>query len=114
MGRCHPMDSDNSAVYIARKGQTMSKDTIYREDAINLLWYFQDECCSAVVGDFEKLPSADRPPGEWIRTTPWSYGAGMGEVYGYYQKCSNCGKEFMDKSNYCPNCGADMREREGE
>ena len=44
----------------------MSKDTIYREDAINLLWYFQDECCSAVVGDFEKLPSADRPQGEWI------------------------------------------------
>ena len=39
----------------------MSKDIIYREDAINLLWYFQDECCSAVVGDFEKLPSADRP-----------------------------------------------------
>lgn len=23
MGRCHPMDSDNSAVYIARKEQTM-------------------------------------------------------------------------------------------
>lgn len=44
----------------------MSKDIIYREDAINLLWYFQDECCSAVVGDFEKLPSADRPQGEWI------------------------------------------------
>lgn len=43
----------------------MSKDIIYREDAINLLWYFQDECCSAVVGDFEKLPSADRPQ-EWI------------------------------------------------
>ena len=43
----------------------MSKDIIYREDAINLLWYFQDECCSAVVGDFEKLPSADRPK-EWI------------------------------------------------
>ena len=25
MGRCHPMDSDNSAVYIARKEQTMSE-----------------------------------------------------------------------------------------
>ena len=25
MGRCHPMDSDNSAVYIAREEQTMSE-----------------------------------------------------------------------------------------
>lgn len=25
MGRCHPMDSDNSAVHIARKEQTMSE-----------------------------------------------------------------------------------------
>ena len=25
MGRCHSMDSDNSAVHIARKEQTMSK-----------------------------------------------------------------------------------------
>ena len=46
--------------------QVMSEDLIKRSDAIDLLWYFQDECCSAVVGDFEKLPSADRPQGESI------------------------------------------------
>ena len=56
----------------------------------------------------------DRPQGEWIKTTPWSYGGGMGEVYGYYQKCSNCGKEFMDKSNFCPNCGARMKGADDE
>ena len=49
-----------------------------------------------------------RHEGEWIKTTPWSYDGSIGDVYGYYQKCSNCGKEFMDKSNYCPNCGARM------
>lgn len=54
--------------------------------------------------------NTDRPQGEWIKTTPWSYGAGMGEVYGYYQKCSNCGKEFMYKSNFCPKCGVRMKE----
>ena len=26
--------------------------------------------------------------------------------------CSNCGKMNMDDSNFCPNCGADMREKE--
>lgn len=43
----------------------MKEDLIRRSDVINLLWYFQDECCSAVVEDVEKLPSADRPQG-WI------------------------------------------------
>ena len=58
----------------------------------------------------DEQPTIEPKQGEWIKTTPWSYGAGMGEVYGYYQKCSNCGKEFMDKSNFCPNCGARMKE----
>lgn len=26
-------------------------------------------------------------------------------------ECTVCGKMAMDNSNYCPNCGADMRER---
>lgn len=26
-----------------------------------------------------------------------------------YCKCSNCGETAYEKSNYCPNCGADMR-----
>ena len=29
-------------------------------------------------------------------------------------KCSACGKWNNETSNFCPNCGADMREREGE
>ena len=31
------------------------------------------------------------------------------KVYSY--ECSNCGRNVAVKSNYCPNCGADMRER---
>ena len=106
----------------------MSKDTIYREDAIKAInarsdWY-QVTCNGKQIAVMlmakdvnkilEDLPSADRPQGEWIKTTPWSYGAGMGEVYGYYQKCSNCGKEFMDKSNFCPKCGARMKGTDNE
>ena len=80
--------------------------------------YFKDECDvnTSIRQAFEKGfrigvkkgASTDRPQGKWIKTTPWSYGAGMGEVYGYYHQCSNCDKEFMYKSNYCPNCGARM------
>lgn len=82
----------------------MSKDTIYREDAINLLWYFQDECCSAVVGDFEKLPSADRPQGKWILFP-------MG-----YLVCSVCGSHHSNSKpcNYCDNCGAHMKGADDE
>lgn len=69
-----------------------------------------EELLERIKEEYELEPKQ----GKWIKTTPWSYGSGMGEVYGYYQKCSNCGKEFMDKSNFCPNCGADMREKEGE
>ena len=29
-------------------------------------------------------------------------------------KCSECGRTEQYKENYCPNCGADMREAENE
>ena len=96
----------------------MSKDIIYREDAINLLWYFQDECCSAVVGDFEKLPSADRPQGEWIYCEEDDSHLPEDGRYGIF-KCSNCGSKQsypisegsgrVYGDNYCPSCGARMK-----
>lgn len=46
------------------------------------------------------LPLMDlrpRPQGEWI------------ELREYDNKCSICGQTMMDKWDYCPNCGADMR-----
>ena len=54
----------------------------------------------------DALPSADRPKGEWIRVTNGRGG----------HECSNChayapsymsGDEYL--SDFCPNCGADMR-----
>lgn len=83
------------------------EDIIYREDAINLLWYFQDECCSAVVGDFEKLPSADRLQGEWIIEKDTN-----GNTYG---RCSVCSmKQYAGQLNYCPNCGCRMKGADDE
>ena len=59
--------------------------------------------------------SADRPSGEWIEDYN---GNGWNDYWDY--TCSNCGKKYeradavLYKANFCPNCGADMREREGE
>ena len=38
----------------------------------------------------------------------------FGEVYQTGIYCSECGEVLVWEANYCPNCGADMREREGE
>ena len=51
--------------------------------------------------------------GTWIKSDSWSRGVGMGEVYGYYYKCSECNRKVKndyDKCNlkFCPNCGAKM------
>ena len=58
----------------------------------------------------DKVPSADRPKGEWIEDY---HGNGWNDYWDY--TCSNCGKRYeradavLCKANFCPNCGADMR-----
>jgi hypothetical protein len=42
----------------------------------------------------------ERPKGRWIF-----------EDIDYF-RCSECGSYEVDKTNYCPNCGADCRESE--
>lgn len=45
--------------------------------------------------------------GHWIMTG--DYFTGAYESIDYV-KCSCCGEESLEEGNYCPNCGADMRE----
>lgn len=52
------------------------------------------------VSDIEQLPSVSRK-GKWIRT----YRDGFGNLIGY---CNKCGRRYP-VNNFCPNCGADMR-----
>lgn len=47
-----------------------------------------------------KQMSQERPKGRWVRRTK------------YYGDCSECGEISSVKSNFCPNCGADMRNNE--
>ena len=69
------------------------------------------ECAKDDIAEF--VPSADRPNGEWLK-----FGLGRGTRILF---CTNCERRIevplsQGNSNYdfCPNCGADMREREGE
>ena len=56
------------------------------------------------VKELKSLPSAqpERPKGEWIHQAKFSR-----------IECDQCGKVFRNSfapKNFCPNCGADMRE----
>lgn len=52
------------------------------------------------------LPPAHPQKGKWVRT----YRDGFGNLTGHCNKCG--GRCLVD--NFCPNCGADMREGDAE
>ena len=59
------------------------------------------------INTIRDLPSAqpERKTGKWIEHNPHKFGLGI--VF----ECSECGEEIeCEEYNYCPNCGADMRE----
>ena len=69
---------------------------------------YADATISEIRNRLEKLPSAEPKRGKWIKTARW------GRVY-YCDQCRN----YLDfdgvnagrgSTNFCPNCGADMRE----
>ena len=100
----------------------MAKEYIEREAALAALCRDCDKmvppderepCRSRFTGcmeyyDIFELPASDVRPvvrGRWIRNA----------TSNLHMNCSNCGKVFSNVFqpllfNYCPNCGADMRE----
>lgn len=59
-----------------------------------------------VTSDFPAADVAEVRHGRWI--------AVCGESSGLNWKCSLCAKRVLQKSPYCPNCGALMKEEEHE
>lgn len=61
-----------------------------------------------LIEEIKDLPSAERKKGHWeIQTYE------IPIMPGYSRElsncvCSECGSEYSEISNYCPNCGADM------
>lgn len=69
-----------------------------------------NDACDRHIRAIEHLPSAEpeRKRGKWIpQNMNKSNGMASTAVY-YYPKCSVCGWS-SNYTNFCPNCGADMR-----
>ena len=70
-----------------------------------------------VQDDKYAFPTVDRPHGEWKEFTVSTY-RGTDEwgepKWGKGKKfiCKRCGRRTVIRENFCPNCGADMREGE--
>ena len=60
--------------------------------------------CEAYREWLEQLPSAQKK-GQWVYDAE-AYP--LGNPYGHYD-CDQCGESVPRKTNFCPNCGADMR-----
>lgn len=89
-------------------------DLIDREDAIDAInAYLGLSAVSRTIQNMtsiqeilENLPSAEpRKKGKWLLIDAGYYD---------YVKCSQCGETLVWGKNFCPNCGADMREGEEE
>ena len=89
------------------------KDTIYRQAAIDAV-----SDCGICIQRIVDLPSAqpERPKGKWMphREICREYiGTVLVNVDYDYWLCDTCGyrvKKGQPTYNFCPNCGADMRE----
>jgi hypothetical protein len=72
-----------------------------------------------IKADDEEESYEEHKVGMWIRGSYWSEGCGMGETYGYYYKCSECGEVVKNdynkcSYNFCPNCKAIMKGTKNE
>ena len=78
-------------------------DTISRRMAIDAIFGRSHEIIKMRIGN---LPSAQpqRKRGKWIRQSNKRK-----TLYGWYQ-CSECGAFCGGETNFCSECGADMRE----
>lgn len=84
---------------------------VFEKDTEDQRW---DSGCWMRYRLFEKVlrdaPTVkpDRKKGKWI------YGGTTGDQYNYAEwfSCSCCKRQKIKKSNFCPYCGADMREGE--
>ena len=73
--------------------------TFYTDDE-NEYRYIQ-QCCRNVI---DHAIEPERKKGWWIEHNPHKWGLGI--VF----ECSECGEKIdCEPSNFCPNCGADMR-----
>lgn len=78
------------------------------------------DLCQDTANLLEELEQKPKQKiGQWIAGEYWSMGSGMGESYGYWYTCSECGNKIRGGysecgDNYCSKCGAKMSEESKE
>lgn len=77
------------------------RDKLYAEDAITMKGV-------AILNEFPAADVVEREKGKWTYQV-LSVPGGKGQTYAKW-RCSRCRMKFKNRSNYCPNCGADLRE----
>lgn len=93
--------------------QQPCEDCISRKDVLAMKGFFRDEdgvlAYAVPTGNILRLKpvTPTRPTGKWIDIQYFK----ADDTY-YRPKCPFCSVEPKEYSNYCPNCGADMRESE--
>lgn len=111
------MRSRHTLLHHAARGGGLVKEYIEREKAFDAV--FGQFCASsdeteaalnAAIEEIRAIPAADVRPvarGKW---TEEMVSGGFAESW--ESTCSICGKSYRDigKTNFCPNCGADMKE----
>lgn len=75
-------------------------------------------CQVAFLEDVMKVPPADvreNVRGEWITPTEKVYSMDGEDITFAYKECNRCHKVYVrTNDNFCPNCGADMRDGEAD
>jgi hypothetical protein len=107
----HPI---KEALYMARKvlEQEPCEDAVSRQAVDRLVWEYLRKPTDENIAFYEhflELPSVTpQPPkkGHWIEHP---HECGINWEYPMYE-CSECHGWTKDDSDFCPNCGVDMRE----
>ena len=94
--------------FVCKNTEEILKDTMPLEVKLSDDYLYEN--IAKIMRNPKVLPSVtpqEPRKGHWIMTG--DYFTGAYESIDYV-KCSCCGEESLEEGNYCPNCGADMRE----
>ena len=83
-------------------GDLISRDALRKAFHYRIKFFNKSDWDKAML-IIDTIPAAEeRPQGEWIMNKT----SARGRNY----TCTNCKKVSRNKFDFCPNCGADMRE----
>ena len=88
---------------LGEKGKTMR---LIDADALIEKWLFRGEDGKPYRDEIDNAPTIEPKQGEWKEPkNPYDLDGQ------YYCFCSLCYSDAHEQTDFCPNCGADMRER---